>query len=301
MNGQYKRRKVQQTKGSLVILWFVTAVIAAVSLQQAMGNEPPPPPLPSAQQQPAPDREGLLAEIRAAAADDEADDGYELPVASVDVGFLSKYVWRGIVITDDPVFQPSVNVDWLGLSLNIWGNLDLTGINDNRGDFNEVDFTLSYTKAFGPVEAGVGVVHYWFPNTAFPQTTELFATMALPDVPLTPSITAWFDVDEADGWYVSSDISHSLELPKLCGRFDWSLDASAGFGWASANHNNFYFGVNRSGWTDFHAALSAPVKLTHWLTAAPSISYTSLLDSQLRGAVADADNVVFGITFSVLF
>ena len=244
------------------------------------------------------DRDGLLADIRAAA---EERGGIEIPTLALDVGFFSKYVWRGIVLTDDPVAQPAVTVDWYGFSLNVWGNMDLTGVNDNRGQFNEVDFTFSYTRAFGPLEATVGVVHYYFPNTPFRQTTEFFAGLGLPDLLLTPSITAYFDVDEADGWYLTGDVGHSFELPKLFERFDWSIDLAAGFGWASAKHNAAYFGVDRSGWTDFHSSISLPVRLTHYLTITPLVAFTSVLDSRLRGAVDDADNVIFGINVTLLF
>ncbi len=244
------------------------------------------------------DQEGLLRELRQAG---EEKFGFEMPTLAIDTGFFNKYVWRGIVLTDDPVMQPALTVDWFGFSLNIWGNMDLTGVNDNRGQFNEVDFTLSYAHQFGPVEASIGVVHYYFPNTAFDQTTEVFAGLALPDVLLSPSVTAYFDVDEADGWYVSADVGHSFELPPLFGRFDCSLDLTGGLGFASSKHNDFYFGVDESGWNDFHSSVSLPVKLNHWLTVTPLVSFTSVIDSSLRRAVVDDDNVVYGVNLTILF
>src|SRR3972149_8340130 len=59
--------------------------------------------------------------------------------------FFSKYIWRGQNLNDDYVFQTGGTVNCGNLSAGIWGNLDLTNINDRSGDFSEVDYFLDYS------------------------------------------------------------------------------------------------------------------------------------------------------------
>jgi len=235
------------------------------------------------------------------APDDQAADDADGLSVSLDTTFNSKYVWRGLLLTDDPVFEPSISIAWKGLSVNVWGNMDLTGVNGNRGDFNEVDVSVDYSMSLvGPLGGSVGMVFYTFPNTAFNSTTEFYAGLNL-DVPLSPSITAYFDVDEADGTYLTADIGHSFDLPQLADGVTWSLDLGLGFGWGSADYNRFYFGGGGSGWTDLHSSLSLPIQLgDHW-TVTPSVGYHAVLDDDLRDAVANDDNVVYGISVTFSF
>lgn len=76
----------------------------------------------------------------------EAEAPLTLEVGA-DAAVMSKYVWRGILLTDDPVLQPSLTVGCLDVSINILGSMDLTDVNDNGKEFNELDFTIDYSFA----------------------------------------------------------------------------------------------------------------------------------------------------------
>ncbi|MBN2581969.1 MAG: MipA/OmpV family protein [Planctomycetes bacterium] len=247
----------------------------------------------------APAEESADAATAAEAPAEEATGDW--PSVSFDLTFNSKYVWRGMLLTDDPVFQPSVNVEWKGFTVNVWGNMDLTSVNRNEGDFNEVDVSVDYSMSLvGPLGGSVGMVFYTFPNTRFASTTEFYAGLNL-DVPLSPSVTAYFDVDEAEGVYLTTDIGHSFELPQLAEYMTWSIDLSLGFGWGSGDYNNFYFGVDGSGWTDFHTSVGLPIGIGEHVTITPAISYYAVLDDALRAVVADDDNVVYGLSVTFSF
>ena len=56
--------------------------------------------------------------------------------------FSGKYIWRGQNLNDDQVFQPGISAAYGNFTAGIWGNLDLTGINDRNGDFLEMDYYL---------------------------------------------------------------------------------------------------------------------------------------------------------------
>ena len=48
---------------------------------------------------------------------------------AVDLSYMSMYVWRGAVFAEDGVFQPSFTGAMGNLSVNLWGNMDLTDEN----------------------------------------------------------------------------------------------------------------------------------------------------------------------------
>lgn len=79
--------------------------------------------------------------------------------AEIKADFVSQYIWRGQDMGDFSV-QPTLGVEWRGLSLNAWGS---TGIS-NPNNTKEFDLTLGYTiKGFN-----VGITDYWF-NTPNPK------------------------------------------------------------------------------------------------------------------------------------
>jgi hypothetical protein len=223
------------------------------------------------------------------------------PTVSLDTTFVSKYVWRGLVLTDGPTWQPSATVAWKGLTLNVWGNLDLDDVNNLAGEFNEVDYTITYEhEIVGPLSGKIGFITYDFPNTAFHTTTEFMAGLTL-DVPLSPSLTAFFDIDETDGVYLLAEIGHSFELPKLAENITASLDLKAGLGWGSAKNNTFYYGTAHSGPTDYYISLGLPVAVGDHVTITPNVRYTSILDDTARTAIQKDDNVVYGVSVTFSF
>ncbi len=245
-----------------------------------------------------PESEGLLRDWRA---EWLRDENIEMPHFAIDAGFFSGYVFRGIELTDDYVFQPAATIGWYGFTLTTWANMDLTDDRDEEFNFTWYDFNLDYTHRFGPVAATVGAVHYRFPIDTREATTELFAGLALWDCPLTPQIRAYYDVDEAEGWYLTADLAHTFPLPRLCERVPWAIEIAAGVGWADSDHNAFWYGVAEEGFTDFHSSVSLPVKVTHWFTVRPIITFTSVIDDELRDAVADSEVIVYGINFTFMF
>lgn len=247
----------------------------------------------------APEEAAPAAE--AAPAETSTEDWLVWPSVSVDASFYNKYVWRGILLTDGPVFEPSITVEWNGFSVNVWGNLDLDDVNGLEGEFNEVDWTVGYEhEIVGPLSGSVGMIVYEFPNTAFATTAEAYVGLSL-DVPLSPSLTAYFDVDETDGVYVLASVGHSFELPKFCENVSASLDLGAGFGWGSAKNNFAYYGVKSPGFTDYYVSLGMPIAIGDHVTVTPNIKYTGLLDDDLRTGVVKDDNVIYGVSITVSF
>jgi hypothetical protein len=223
---------------------------------------------------------------------------------SVGVGadVLSKYVWRGQNLVDGAVFQPGASVGYKGLTGSIWGNLDMTDKNDNSGNFTEVDYTIDYSgtmPGFDKLSYSVGAIYYDFPNTGLDGTTEVYVGFCL-DVPASPGVTIYHDVDEADGTYVSFSAGHSIE--KL-GTLPVGLDLDVSLGWGNKTYNSFYWGTTGSELNDLVLSAGLPFEVAG-ITITPKVSLITLLGSDVKEADAyDTSNsvVVFGVGFAKEF
>jgi hypothetical protein len=216
---------------------------------------------------------------------------------AADAALASKYIWRGINLDDEAVFQPSVTVGYGGLSFNIWGSMELTdantypGYGTGEGEFTEVDYTLDYSFDITDTLSGsVGAIYYDFPNTGFDSTTELYAGISA-DVLLSPSLTVYQDVDEAEGTYVLAGLGHTLcEWEMLNGDATGALDIGTSAAWGSSDHNNFYYGVDDGALTNWDLTVAMPLTYGNF-SLTPSVTYSRLLDDDIRDNMADDDNL----------
>ena len=222
------------------------------------------------------------------------------PAVSADVTVASKYVWRGLRLTDDPVLQPSLTVDYKGLGLNIWANTDLTDVNGTPGQTNELDYTLSYSFAVDKAELSFGVIQYTFPHTSFEPTTEIYGTATM-DYLLSPTATIYWDTDEVGGVYATLGIGHSFPLGDLYRGISPSLDLSGSIGYATSNWNKGYYGVNSSGLVDLLLTAGFAIPIDDHLSTGLFVSFSSVVDSDLRDAVDNNQTTSFGATLSYAF
>lgn len=220
---------------------------------------------------------------------------------SAGAAFNSKYIWRGIDLVDDPVFQPSLAASYGGLTLSIWGNMEITNSNDEFGEFTELDYVADYTWAWDTIALSVGVIHYQFPNVGPPTTTELYGAVALTTL-LEPTLTVYQDVDQADGTYISLCLGHTFEnVWSLSGGMAVSVNLSGSLGYGSSNFNGFYYGFDKEAFTDAMLSAALPIALSEQWTLTPSIYYTTLLDGGVRNGMDKDDNVWGGFTVSRCF
>ncbi len=68
------------------------------------------------------------------------------------IDFVNQYIWRGQDLGNVSL-QPTLGVEWKGLSFSTWGSVGFT-----KDDTKELDFTLAYSKK----GFNVGVTDYWF-------------------------------------------------------------------------------------------------------------------------------------------
>jgi hypothetical protein len=213
---------------------------------------------------------------------------------SVDVSldYVGKYIWRGLAYTDDPAFQPAVSIGMDKLTFGVWGSMDLTNWNatayKDRYEFRELDYTVDYTDVLPGVDGvtySAGAILYHYPTTNGPTnaTSEIYAGLGF-DTILNPTATLYYDLDDADGFYASLGISHSLDLSEwgLSDDMIKTLDLGASLGYADRNYNQNYWGNAVDALNDLVISATVPVELCEAATLKVSCNYVSLLDNSLN-------------------
>ncbi len=224
----------------------------------------------------------------------------------INFDFVGKYIWRGQNLVDDPVFQPSFTGSYENLTATIWGNLELTNINGNSGDFSEVDYSLDYSADLPSIEGigySVGIIYYDFPGTDIEDTTEVYGGLNS-DLPLEPSVTVYHDIDEAEGSYILLAAGHSIEkIIEISPEVLLGLDIGISLGWGSASFNKYYWGTDQSKLNDLVFSLSLPFEISGW-SLVPSLNYVTLLSGDIRDTDTygtDSDFFFAGISLSKSF
>lgn len=210
-----------------------------------------------------------------------------------DLGYYSKYIWRGMNLVDDSVLQPSLGVGLLGFELAVWGNMDLTDINGDSGKFSEVDYTLGYSFELPKIELGAGFIYYDFPESEASGTTEFYLSGAL-GVLLSPSLAAYFDIDEVKGTYWEASVNHDFELGETS-----KVNLEGGLGLGSKSYIGGYFGAMvtmpeidlGASVADYHLRASVPFHPVPLFTVTPSFTYTALLGDAEKAL--DGDDLLY--------
>jgi hypothetical protein len=146
-----------------------------------------------------------------------------------DLGVFSDYVWRGITYTNKFVLEPDAYVTFpagkASITVGGWANIE-PGQYDGAEDISEGGGTSSFDLTefdwWGEVGFSVGektsltagVTGYIYPNdagfTKDANTVEIYGKAAF-DVPLSPKLAVWYDVDKIKGAYFEGSIGHTIQ------------------------------------------------------------------------------------------
>ncbi len=226
------------------------------------------------------------------------------PVFSADItlDYASMYVWRGIPVNRESVFQPAVAGSAYGFTGSIWANIDMTDYAGTSGEFSEIDYALDYSGSVGDSVVGysVGVIHYLFPTVGATDasTTEIYGGLSF-DVPLSPFITWYGDINAIDGSYVQFGVGHSLER-EISPDYSVGIDLSASFAFASSGYNNGYFGVDETKWNDFTFGVGVPFNLKH-VSLTPSFNMSTMMSEAIGDTLSERTNYWFALSFGKSF
>jgi hypothetical protein len=204
----------------------------------------------------------------------------ERPAVNVSADFLSQYVWRGVALSNRSlVIQPSI----------VWGNLDTDENNelgpDGRANWNETDFTLSYShKIYKGLSASIGGIYYALDNAD--DSLEVFGGLTAEFPWLTAKATVFREVLHYPGWWFQFDLSRHFPLPW----YETSLDLGAGLIFQVSDDPGAYpdprdprhaFAGPLAGYLS--AALNIPVY--KYITVAPKFGYWFPLGNEASDAI----------------
>jgi hypothetical protein len=204
----------------------------------------------------------------------------------VDLSVLGAYILRGYEQTrNSVVVQPSATLSYKGFSVNVWGNLDTKPYAADNANYaskyTETDYTITYSKKFGILQVTPGYVYYalgapYSGATAPPDAQEVFLALSL-DTILSPTLTAYKEIDHYHQWYFLLGISHTFALHERVGL---KLAASASY---LRSEDETYFAKYDSNsvatadkYNNFHDgtfSVYLPITLTKSLTLTPTASY----------------------------
>jgi len=165
--------------------------------------------------------------------------------ATLGIDFVNQYIWRGQDLGSVSL-QPTLGVEWKGLSLSAWGSVGITRAEDTK----EVDLTLSYSyKGFT-----VGLTDYWFSNGSYFQykagkTTHIWEGFIGYDFKyLTATWYTNFAGDDGLNSSLNRAYSSYLELtaPFSLAKLDW--EATVGIvPWGTTTYGNDGFACTNVG------------------------------------------------------
>lgn len=212
------------------------------------------------------------------------------------VAFLSRYVWRGVVLSEGVVLQPEGYVEVAGFYADVWSNLEL-----DTGESNEIDFTFGRAWEWKGLQWDAGYILYWPAN--YPVSQEVYLSVGW-ETWVTPKVTVYYDFDEGDGAFIQAELEKTWTLPR---EIELVTGANTGFdiqhkilgsGSAAEAITQFYN-------MEFYAALAVP--LSERISLGGQVAYSFPLTAQSKAALSsinwdgEADVLWGGVTLTVSF
>lgn len=209
---------------------------------------------------------------------------------------LSRFVWRGDMWTDDPVFWHTAIFRYKGFRSYNFFNIDLTDINDDKFQCNEYDYILDYTFSFDTFSVAPGILHFSSPTDYFKPTTKITLQIKT-DLPLNMGLRIRVDPEKSRGSYYILDISQRFLFKKPINQIDFygSLGASQPRYYGSGLKDKIAF-------TDILLGIGIPFDVGNGMTLTPLVEFTTLLGHHLRNGIETmgrkTETVTYGITLA---
>ncbi|QDU83339.1 Bacterial protein of unknown function (Gcw_chp) [Planctomycetes bacterium Pla163] len=216
------------------------------------------------------------------------------PQASASINFANAYLFRGVPQIDANVMQSDLSValpyeDGSTASLTVWGNMDLESDNGsaafgggNSGTFTEIDIVPEYAWTIGDLSAAVGLISYSFPSgtSGITGTSEFYASIGGDVLGLDGALTAYYDLEEVEGLYVSGSLGRGFELAERV-----SLDLSIALGYADDDQAMAYYGSTSGGLADLLFSAGLGYAVDEHMSVGLGLFASSILGSDLEDAV----------------
>lgn len=222
----------------------------------------------------------------------------------VTLDFATKYVWHGLNLVNDSVFQPQVSFSAAGVTLSLWGSMEMTNWNTPnyvkapKGRFSEVDATLQYDGAYRSMGWTVGIVDYQFPGTGFERYREWFGGISFDEQWGAPWICVFTGDNDTSGTYATVGLSHAI--PARLGKAE-SLNLAIEVAFGDARSNRFLYGYDGAAITDVNFCLDTEFDLGSNWTFKPALHGSTLLHPDLLRSQPRRSNVWASFSFGFKF
>jgi len=206
---------------------------------------------------------------------------------------LSRFVWRGDMWTDDPVFWYTATFRYKGFRSYNFFNIDLTEINDDKFQCNEYDCILDYTFSFDTFSVAPGVLHFSSPTDFFESTTKITLQIKT-HLPLNMGLRIRVDPEKSRGSYYILDISQRFSLKRPINQIDFygSLGASQPRYYGKGLKDEIAF-------TDMLLGIGIPFNIGKGMTLTPLIEFTTLLGHHLRNGIEARGRKTEAFTYGI--
>jgi hypothetical protein len=226
------------------------------------------------------------------------EKGEWVPDIAISTAFMTKYIWRGWNLGDEPVMQTDANISWYGFTFDFWTNYSFNNDKSKDGgryeEFTEVDYTIDYTFNVGemsevfnidtpdfidPLTVSAGYIYYTFPNLdrddKFYDSQEIYIGCSY-DIFLQPFFTWYWDVGHGkgnsdgggDGSYFLFGIGHTFEFEES------GIEANLGLTAAVIDEQ----WTNKIGWGDMVLSGDVSIPFLKYFTVTPSVAYSVILN-----------------------
>lgn len=230
-----------------------------------------------------------------------ADDSGEADVAklersitgSAEAALMSGYLWHGLLLNDEPVFQPALTVEFMRFGLNLRANYDFTDAYSADGpaftevagtaycafDIPQFAFTLGYTETTYPNEREPRVPDGSGPRSRDDNRHLAYGYVEMPDLHIVPSLAVEYGLGSDETLYAAFFLTYETKIAEAL-----TAEVSGKLGWGNGDYHDFEIGVDQSGLSDATigaALIWAPAE--RWeLRAGVTYSYF------IRETIADA-------------
>ena len=229
---------------------------------------------------------------------EHSEDNWRLSFGT-ETDLSSEYVWRGMVLGNRPVVQPSIWISARRFTLIASRNLTPASTPESL-PLHATDLTLTYGRDWKNLRIEPAIEAYLNGRLAGihdPNTMEGQLKLSYPAGPLRLFTIHSFDVLAYKGSYFGeAGAGYERRVTNKT-----SFAVSFRSGWASSKFNDAYIGVNMPAFNFVGAEGSFTRYLNRYLYLQPHFEFSNIVDRQLRQHLLRPTVINFGLTMGIEF
>jgi phage pi2 protein 07 len=226
---------------------------------------------------------------------DEPGDSNKTISLGITVDYNSRYMWRGMSLSEGSVIQPSGYISLKDINFAIWSNFDLKSSRSNRS-LNEIDAIVTYPIELKSLSIEPSLLLY-----TYPYTHEQSSTLEL-GLKVTKSLLKYFSAYSTNNfeilrypgvYYGELGLVYEKEITEKS-----KIGLSTGIGWSTSKFYTLYAGNSKSGFNAYFFNMFYNYDLNGGISFKPRLEFYSILNKQLQEISGSKLIVNFGITLS---